>query len=294
MSARAKNKTASQVIRVKNGVSSAPRRDYLATEEPLELRLRAGHEERTLAITMRTPGADFELAAGFLFAEGVIASRDELKQISYCLDKTVTEEQRYNIVRIALKAQVLPELASLERHFFTTSACGVCGKASLDALTERGLKAAQSTLEVRAEVIQALPDTLREAQGLFETTGGLHAAALFTPDGDLLAIREDIGRHNAMDKLIGWALLEAISLEETLVMVSGRASYELLQKAVTARIPIFCAVSAPSSLAVSVAKRFNTTLIGFLREDGFNIYHAQERIQFAKEEVLNDQKVASK
>jgi FdhD protein len=229
---------------------------------------------------MRTPGADFELAAGFLFGEGILHARDEIARIAYCVDAEVPSDQQYNIVNVSLRTDALPDLATLERHFYTTSACGVCGKASLDALRVRGCPVASPGPEVSAEVVTSLPDKLRKAQGIFEMTGGLHGAALFDVHGDLVAVREDVGRHNAMDKLIGWALLDGrLPLANHIVMVSGRASFELLQKCAVAGIPIFCAVSAPSSLAVMVARDFGLTLVGFLRGERFNIYAGHERIR---------------
>ena len=191
-----------QVVTVDAGAVRR-RSDVLATEEPLELRLIAGRERQTVAVTMRTPGADFELAAGFLYSEGVLRSRDELLRISYCTDA----EQKYNTVNVFLRGGELPDVARLERHFTTTSACGVCGKASLEGLSVQAC-ALPEGFSVSPETITALPDKLRAAQGLFDATGGLHAAALFTKGGELLALREDVGRHNALDKLVGWALLE--------------------------------------------------------------------------------------
>jgi FdhD protein len=278
MKTRAKNKTPVQVVRVeKNNVVN--RRDYLATEEPLELRLIAGKQKQTLAVTMRTPGNDFELATGFLLAEGIISKCGDIKRISYCVDKELSEEQRYNVVNVSLAANELPDLVRLERHFSISSACGVCGKTSLEALENRSIQKIESALQVSTSLLYELPDKLRKAQGLFDVTGGLHGAALFDAHGNLLALREDVGRHNALDKLLGWALLEnLLPLSHHIVLVSGRASFELAQKALVAGIPIFCAVSAPSSLAVDLAKRFDMTLIGFLREERFNIYTSQERV----------------
>lgn len=276
---RPKSKTKAQVVTVEAG-RVARRSDALATEEPLELRILAGTERQTVAVTMRTPGADFELAAGFLYGEGVLKSRDELLRISYCTEA----EQRYNTVNVALRKNALPDMARLERHFTTTSACGVCGKASLEGLELQACPLQDEGFTVSPEVITALPAKLREAQGLFDATGGLHAAALFTRDGELLALREDVGRHNALDKLIGWALLEGLlPLSEHLVLVSGRASFELLQKGLMAGVPVMAAVSAPSSLAVSVAKTFKMTLIGFLRGERFNIYAGEERVALSAE-----------
>jgi FdhD protein len=255
------------------------RYDRLATEEPLEIRLRAGTQQRTVAITMRTPGADFELAAGFLFNEGVLASLDELRSITYCVDRDVAEEQRYNIVNVDLFSPDLPPLDALERHFTMTSACGVCGKANIDALRNRGLAPIHSALRVTPELLAALPERLRAAQRVFASTGGLHAAALFNARGELVTAREDVGRHNALDKLVGWALMNRkLPLAEYIVLVSGRASYELLQKAISAGIPVVCAVSAPSSLAVDLAREFGVTLAGFLRGQRFNVYAHPDRI----------------
>jgi FdhD protein len=282
MKPRAKNKTPVQVVRVDKD-RTAHCRDYLATEEPLELRLVAGKNKQSLAVTMRTPGNDFELAAGFLLSEGIFSSREDIKRISYCVDKDLSEEQRYNVVNISLKANELPELEKLERHFYTSSSCGVCGKASLEALENRNLQKIKSSLQVAPELLYSLPEKLRTSQGLFDATGGLHAVALFDLEGQLLALREDVGRHNAMDKLLGWALLEnLLPLSNHIVLVSGRASFELAQKALVAGIPVFCAVSAPSSLAVDLAKRFEMTLIGFLRDERFNIYASYERVFVSK------------
>ena len=265
-----------RVLAVEDGAQRR-RFDRVATEEPLEIRLRAGKEKRTVAITMRTPGNDFELAAGFLYCEGVLAGYQDVRGISYCVDVDI--EQRYNTVNVDLTGSELPPLDALERHFTITSACGVCGKASLEALRARGLEPIASAASIAPETIVALPARLRAAQGIFEKTGGLHAAALFDIDGNLVAVREDVGRHNALDKLIGWALLERrLPLERHLVLVSGRASYELVQKTVSARIPIMCAISAPSSLAVDLARSFDLTLVAFLRGPRFNVYAGEARI----------------
>lgn len=272
-----KTKTRMRVVR--DG-EARPRRDVLATEEPMEIRLLAGDARQTVAVTMRTPGADFELAAGFLYGEGIISSREEILKISYCVDPEMDAEQQYNIVNVELREGREYDLRPLERHFYTTSACGVCGKASLEQLELRGCPVIPPGPEVTAEVIYSLPDKLRESQGLFEETGGLHAAALFDEGGNLAALREDVGRHNATDKLIGWALLEGkLPLKDHIVMVSGRSSFEILQKCLTAGTPIVCAVSAPSSLAVDVAREFGMTLVGFLRGERFNVYAGFERIK---------------
>lgn len=231
----------------------------------------------TVAVTMRTPGNDFELAAGFLFSEGIVSDMRELATLRYCTEEA--EEERYNIVNVALRASRLPAIERLERHFAMTSACGVCGKAHLDALEVRCAAPPGPGPRVAPAVLASLPDQLRAAQTVFGRTGGLHAAGLFTAGGELVAVREDVGRHNALDKLIGWALLEGrLPLTNLVLCVSGRASYELLQKAVAAGAPVLAAVSAPSSLAVEVAERFGITLVGFLRDQRFNVYAGSERV----------------
>jgi FdhD protein len=272
------SKTRARIVAVDGGERHT-RTDYLATEEPLEIRLDAGGATATVAVTMRTPGADFELAAGFLYGEGVVTSRDDVGRLSYCTDPEIDAEQQYNIVNVGLTTGAMPDLHTLERHFMTSSACGVCGKASLDSLELRGCPVVPPGLVIDPAVLPRLPGALREGQGLFEATGGLHAAGLFTAEGELVAVREDVGRHNAVDKLIGWALLDGhLPLGEHLLMVSGRSSYEILQKALVAGIPVVCAVSAPSSLAVDLARRFGMTLVGFLRGERFNVYAGEERL----------------
>ncbi|MDQ3898385.1 MAG: formate dehydrogenase accessory sulfurtransferase FdhD [Actinomycetota bacterium] len=272
------SRTAKQVVVVEDG-NARPRSDYLATEEPLEIRLVVSRTRHTVAITMRTPGADFELAVGFLFSEGIIGGRDDVRRISYCTDRDVGEDQRYNIVNVELAGSAVPDLRPLERHFFTTSACGVCGKASLDALELRGCRAAGEGPTVATEVLYGLPERLRQAQGIFESTGGLHATGLFSAEGELLALREDVGRHNALDKLVGWAVLQGkVPLDQELIVVSGRSSYEILQKAITAGVSVVCGISAPSSLAVVLAERFGVTLVGFLRDRRCNVYAHPERV----------------
>src|ERR671920_2305568 len=226
-------------VRVVEAGRTRVRPDSLATEEPMEIRLISGAAKQTVAVTMRTPGADFELAAGFLYGEGIVSSPEDILKISYCVSADLGVEQQYNIVNVELRGDRSYDLRSLERHFYTTSACGVCGKASLDQLELRGCPVIPPGPEVAAQTIYALPGKLREAQGLFEATGGLHAAALFDADGNLLALREDVGRHNATDKLVGWALLEGrLPLSENVVMVSGRSSFEIMQKCLTAGVPI--------------------------------------------------------
>jgi FdhD protein len=273
------SKTKARVRVVEDGRARV-RPDSLATEEPMEMRLVSGGARQTVAVTMRTPGADFELAAGFLYGEGLVSLPEDIQKISYCVDADVDAEQRYNIVNVELRGGRDYDIRSLERHFYTTSACGVCGKASLEQLELRGCPVIPPGPEVAPEIIYSLPETLREAQGLFEATGGLHAAALFDAEGELVALREDVGRHNATDKLVGWALLEGrLPLGDHIVMVSGRSSFEILQKCLVAGVPIVCAISAPSSLAVEVARRFNMTLVGFLRGNRFNVYSAPERVR---------------
>lgn len=255
--------------------SQRSRSDLLATEEPLEIRVGDGEEEKTIAITMRTPGNDFELAVGFLYAEGVLNKPDDLDTVKYC---DPGGEQQYNVVRVGLRG-ALPALSGLERNFFTNSACGVCGKASLDELNALGGPAIGPGPKVSRQTLLGLPEVLNKAQMIFRKTGGLHAAGLFDAEGRLMCIREDVGRHNAMDKLVGWAFMNnKLPLDDRLVVVSGRASYELLQKAVRAGVGMFCAVSAPSSLAVEVAREFGVTLVGFLREESFSIYAGEQRV----------------
>jgi FdhD protein len=259
---------------------TAEREDRLATEEPLEIRLRMGERTWTVAVTMRTPGDDAELAAGFLYAEEVVADRERIRRIVPVMapDETAGAEGT-NVIEVELGEGPEPELRSLERHFFATSACGVCGKAGLETLRLRIPGTAPEGPVIDAALLGDLPNRLREAQGVFETTGGLHAAGLFDTSGNLLSVREDVGRHNALDKLIGRAFLDGrLPLHDHLVLVSGRASYELLQKCVVAGVPFICAVSAPSSLAVELAERFGVTLVGFLRGDRFNVYAGPERI----------------
>lgn len=264
-------------LRTLNGTAHRDRRDDLATEEPMEIRLASGPARRTVAVTMRTPGHDFELAAGFLHGEGLTAPGD-VASIGYCADPDVTAEARYNTVTVRLRGP-LPDLPALDRHFLTSSACGVCGAAGLDALRERGGDRLTDELTVTPATLYSLPGRLRAGQGLFGKTGGLHAAGLFTPAGEPVAIREDVGRHNAVDKLIGWAALGGrLPLSGHLLMVSGRSSYEIAQKALAAGIPVVCSVSAPSSLAVDLAREFGLTLVGFLREERCNLYAGAERV----------------
>jgi FdhD protein len=231
-----------------------------------------GEGATAVAVTMRTPGRDFELAAGFLFTEGLIGSSDIVK-VSYCDD--LDSDQAYNVVTVRLRGPLAPHA---ERNFYATSSCGICGKAALDQV-EVTCDTVTSDLAVTQGVIAALPARLRRSQKLFEQTGGLHAAGLFSPAGEVITVREDVGRHNAVDKVIGRMLMEgSLPLSQQLLLVSGRASFEIIQKAARAGLPFVCAVSAPSSLAVQAADRLGITLVGFLREDGFNIYSHPHRI----------------
>lgn len=279
MEGRRRGQTRTRVRVVEAGRAKI-HKDVLATEEPLEIRLRHHGTTRSIAVTMRTPGHDFELTAGFLYAEGFVTSRDDIDRLSYCVnDETCSADQQYNQITVDLRPHVTLDPTLLDRNFDVSSSCGICGKSSLDQIERRGLNPLPPGPTVPHEVFYGLPDKLRDAQGLFSTTGGLHAAGLFTPDGTLLALREDVGRHNAVDKLIGWALLEGkLPLHDRIVLVSGRSSFEIAQKCVAAGAPVLAAVSAPSSLAVDVAHRFGLTLIGFLRGDKFNIYHGAQRI----------------
>jgi FdhD protein len=265
-------------VRQLSGLSARDRRDDLATEEPLEIRLTGpGGAGRTVAITMRTPGHDFELAAGFLHGEGLVRAGD-IAAIGYCADADLPPESRYNVVTVRLHVPV-PDLPALDRHFLTSSACGVCGSASLDSLRERCAPMPRGLLKLSPDLLYGLPPALRAAQGVFGKTGGLHAAGLFSPSGTLVAVREDVGRHNAVDKLAGWAALDGrLPLAEHVLMVSGRTSYEIMQKALAAGLPVVCAVSAPSSLAVELAREFGVTLVGFLRGERCNVYAGAERV----------------
>ena len=272
------------VIRVTDGEASS-RDDVLAVEEPLEIQL--GYERggwrvhKTVSITMRTPGHDEELAAGFLCAEGILRGRGQVERIHLV---------EANVVRVELRAGETIDWQRLERHFYTTSSCGVCGKTSLASLRATGLGSRpvfEAGWEVSAGVIDSLHDRVRAAQPVFDQTGGLHAAALFSPDGELLSLREDVGRHNAVDKLLGaeW-LAGRAPRSDAFLFVSGRASFELVQKAVVAGVPMLVAVGAPSSLAAALAEEWNATLVGFARGGRFNVYSAPERIAEAARVAL--------
>jgi FdhD protein len=257
--------------------------ETLAVEEPLEIRIEfgpRGHRvNRPISITMRTPGHDRELAAGFLYTEGVIRDSADLDENA----QSDVKNSESNSVCVRLAPDVEVNTASLSRNFYTTSSCGVCGKASLLALQTVCPARIQNSFEIGAEMLLQLPGLLRTRQAIFEQTGGLHAAALFTAEGIIETVREDVGRHNALDKLIGAALLEdRLPLRDRVLVLSGRASFELLQKALMAGIPMVAAVGAPSSLAVQIAREFDITLIGFLRPDHFNVYNGAERIRAAE------------
>ncbi|MFF7403244.1 formate dehydrogenase accessory sulfurtransferase FdhD [Streptomyces murinus] len=270
-----------KVLRIRDGAVTT-RPDTLVAEEPLEIRLNG----KPLAITMRTPGDDFALAAGFLVSEGVLAAASDLQNIVYCAGAIADGSNTYNVVDVRTAPGVsLPDF-TLERNVYTSSSCGLCGKASLDAVrtTTRWPIADSPRLRVTPAFLAELPERLREAQRVFDRTGGLHAAALFTEDGELLDIKEDVGRHNAVDKLVGRALQNGeLPLSRTVLLVSGRASFELAQKAVMAGIPMLAAVSAPSSLAVDLATETGLTLVGFLRGSSMNVYAGDDRIVLSEE-----------
>lgn len=268
-----------RVSRYRDG-STTRKRDALAVEEPMEMRLSwvedGARRVEPLAVTMRTPGNDFELTAGFLHGEGVIESADDVVELTYC---TGPEEQEYNVVEARLAPGRSFDPESVRRNFYATSSCGVCGKASLDAVEAQGCAVLPMSTVITPELVIDLPDRLREEQGVFTRTGGLHAAGLFGVDGQTRVVLEDIGRHNAVDKVIGHSLLgRRLPLSDAVLVVSGRSSFEVVQKAIAAGIPILIAVGAPSSLAVDLAQRFRQTLIGFARDGGFNIYTVPERV----------------
>ena len=247
--------------------------DEIALEEPLEIRVRG----RALSVTMRTPGHDDELTAGFLMSEGIIRSTADVLKIEGC-----DRNDSGNVINVQLAPLIAVDFEKLTRHVFASSSCGLCGKATIDALHAL-FPHCESDVEVDAATILSLPEKMRRAQQIFSRTGGLHAAALFNTAGDLLILREDIGRHNAVDKVLGHALLNRFSsLDRTVLLVSGRTSFEILQKALSARIPILAAVSAPSSLAVQFAEENGQTLIGFLRGDRMNIYSHPQRVRFER------------
>lgn len=263
--------------------ATSGRADRVAIEEPVEIRLGystpEGRAIRSVAITMRTPGNDFELAAGFLFSESIVRHRRDIASIEHCGAAAAGTDSR-NVVRVELAPDVEVDLGRLERHFYTTSSCGVCGKTSLEALHVMGLEPFDdSAPEFARDALVSIPDKLRAAQETFEHTGGLHAAAIFDTDGNLGVTMEDVGRHNAVDKVFGRLMIDGRTpATDKGLIVSGRASFELVQKALVAGVPLLAAVSAPSSLAVSVAREFNMTLLGFLRGETFNVYAGEDRL----------------
>jgi FdhD protein len=245
------------------GDTSRTDEDVVAIEEPLEIRI----GEKPVSVTLRTPGDDFDLAAGFLFTESILHSNDEIASIRHWASP--------NVVRVDVNVPV--DLQRLQRHFYSTSSCGVCGKVSIDALRVHA-SPLNSHTQVSLHTIHHLGDALRSQQRAFDATGAIHAAGVFASDGTLLRVREDIGRHNAVDKVIGSFFREGVALNEHLLFVSGRTSFEIVQKAIVARVPIVAAVGAPSSLAVDLAREFHVTLLGFVREGRFNVYAGEERI----------------
>ena len=265
------------------GSRQQSRGDRVAAEEPLEIRLgyetSEGRTENSVSITMRTPGNDAELAVGFLFTESIVRDNTDIAFVKPC-GSPAPDSGNHNVVRVELESGVEVDLGRLQRHFYTTSSCGVCGKTSLDALRMAGAeKLAVGDARFEREMLTALPDKLRAAQKTFEETGGLHAAATFNNSGELLVTHEDVGRHNAVDKVIGTLLSRGrLPANDLGLIVSGRACFELMQKALMAGMPLLAAVSAPSSLAVELAREFNVTLVGFLRGDTFNSYAGEERI----------------
>lgn len=265
-----------RITKFRVGGTTGHREDVLAGEEPLEIRL----DGRAFTVTMRTPGDDFDLVAGFLVSEGVVWEPGQLPSLRYCAGVDDNGQQTFNVVEAQLRPGVqLPDTA-MERHVYTSSSCGICGTASIDAVRKSSrFELTGDSERVELSVLAGLPDRLRESQKLFDRTGGVHAAGLFTRDGELLCLREDVGRHNAVDKVVGWALREGmLPLAGTILQVSGRASFELVQKAQLAGIPVLAAVSAPSSLAADLADDAGLTLVGFSRGRTLNCYSHPERI----------------
>lgn len=261
------------ITRVENG-APVPADDLLVSEEPLEIRLGYGpghdRKEMRLSVTMRTPGNDEELALGFLFTEGIIKDASNVVRVAYC--EQVKPEERGNVVRAELHPDVDLDPAKWQRNFYTTSSCGVCGKSSIDAVRTQCSRPMGRSERLNASLITSLPERMRSAQTVFKHTGGIHAAALFNAHGDLVVLREDVGRHNAVDKVVGVVLNQQLSVNDHILLVSGRAGFELVQKCVMAGIPVMAAVGAPSSLAVHMARDSGLFLIGFLRDRRFNIY----------------------
>ncbi len=273
--------TTDSVVQTVEPTGIVERTDQVVIEEPMEVRVvveSEGHRQRhSIAVTMRTPGHDFELAAGFLFTEGVIEAWDQVWRVDYCATQIAGEAQ--NIVEVFLRPEVEFEVSKYSRNLYTTSSCGICGKTSIDLVKITCPRLPASELQPSRDYFYSLPKKLRAAQALFDHTGGLHASALFDSDGDILLMREDVGRHNALDKVIGARLIAGRTASpDAVLLVSGRASFELVQKAAMAGLPIFAAVGAPSSLAVEAAQDFGMTLIGFLKDGRFNVYAGEPAV----------------
>lgn len=272
MAPKTRSADLTQVFEWKDG-ELARKEDFLAAEEPLEIRV----AENPLSVTMRTPGHDVELAAGFLFTEGLVRRRDEILALKN--STTDAAGKRGNVVQAELVPEAEPDFDKMRRHFFAASSCGICGKASIDSVRLSLLRAPDPDFRIDSRLLVRFPERLRSSQEVFERTGGLHAAALFDQQGNLLVAREDIGRHNAVDKVVGWALLNGrIPISDCVLLVSGRGGFEIVQKAIVAGIPVVASVSAPSSLAVQLARELRLTLIGFLRDKRFVIYAGEERV----------------
>jgi FdhD protein len=259
--------------------SVQPMVDYLVAEEPLEIRVNGAR----LSVTMRTPGSDLELAAGFLQTEGIIRERSHIERIAH---GPRDKQAKNNVVEVKLAAEAEFDADTLRRNFFAASSCGICGKASIESIRVRGIRVPNPGFRVSPETLCQIPERLRDAQAVFERTGGLHGAALFRPNGELVVVREDVGRHNAVDKVIGWALLnEVANLGKYLMLVSGRGGFEIIQKCLVAGLPLVASVSAPSSLAVQLAREFQLTLVGFLRGRRFVVYAGEERLSLSPAQV---------
>ena len=264
-----------EILRWRRGEEPRREQDALAREEPLEIRVRG----QSVAVTMRTPGRDAELAAGFLLTEGLVTRREDIVEIAHCQQGEAA--QLGNTLNVFLAPSVVVDFEQLTRHVFASSSCGLCGKATIESVHQQ-FPPVTSSVRIAPEILLQLPEKLAAKQATFDQTGGLHAAALFTATGELLVLREDVGRHNAVDKVLGWAFLNGtFPPAEHILLVSGRASFEIMQKALAARVPVVAAVSAPSSLAVEFAQRSGQTLVGFLRGAGMNIYAGEERVGLA-------------
>ena len=269
---KSKTVASTEIVRCSSQGNRETIKDFVTTEQPLEIRIRG----ESIAITMRTPGHDQELAAGFAISEGIINQAEQLVEVAHC--RRNEAEHPENIINVYLDSSTSCDLKKLSRHVFASSSCGVCGKASIEAIRQQ-CPAVNSNFVIRPETLRLLPQELRNGQSDFQQTGGLHAAGLFTGDGSPLCVREDVGRHNAVDKVIGWSLLNGqFPMEDHILLVSSRASFEIMQKALVARVPFVAAISAPSSLAVEFARENQQTLVGFLRESAFNIYSHPQRV----------------